>query len=88
MNTEDVKKFLLSLVLFKEEFYKYTLDNNKIYKVNLNNEYDKIKNIYDEILKDKVFNETFDEYIIKFKKYIVDIKMFQIYLIEYDIIFF
>ena len=87
MNTEDIKKFFLSLVLYKEEFYKYTLENNKIYKINLNKEYNKIKNIYNEILKDKVFNETFDEFIDKLEDFIILNDFYKFYLIDYDIIF-
>ena len=87
MISDDIKKFLLSLVLYKEDFYEYNLDNNKIYKINLNNQYNKIKDIYNEILKNKVFNETFDEYITKCKEFIIDNKFYQVYLIEYDIIF-
>lgn len=87
MDTEEIKKFLLSLVLYKEEFYKYTLENNKIYKINLNKKYNKVKNIYNEILKDKVFNETFDEFIDELETYIILNDVYKFYLIEYDIIF-
>ena len=87
MNTDDIKKFFLSLVLYKEEFYKYTLENNKIYKININKKYIKIKNIYNEILKDKVFNETFDEFIDKLEDFIILNDFYKFYLIDYDIIF-
>lgn len=87
MNSEDLKKFLLSLVLFKEEFYKYKLDNNKIYKIDLDDEYNKIKNIYNEILKDKVFNENFNEFIHKLKIFIINEEFFKVYLIGFDITF-
>lgn len=87
MNKEDIKKFLLSLVLYKEKFYKHTFYNDKIYKINLNNDYNEIKNIYNEILKNKVFDEEFDEYINKFKRFIVDNEFYKVFLIEYEIIF-
>ena len=87
MNSDDMKKFFLSLVLYKEEFYKYTLERNRIYKVNLNKKYKKIKNIYNEILKDKVFNETFDDFIDKLEDYIILNEIYRFYLVDYDIIF-
>ena len=87
MNEQDIKKFLLSLLLYKEKFYKYTIYNDKIYKINLNNDYNEVKDIYNEILKNKVFDEEFEEYISKFKRFVIEIEFYKVFLIEYEIIF-
>ena len=87
MQIKDIKKFLLSLVLFKEDFYKYTENNNKFYEVNFNNEYNNIKNIYNDTLKDKVFDYTFNEYLFLFKEFIINNEFYNVFLIEHEIVF-
>ena len=88
MIIEEAKKFLLSLVLYREKFFQCIEYGNKIYKINLDNDYNEIKNIYNDILKNKIFDYNFDLFIFKFKEFIINKEFYSVYLIEYDIIFY
>ena len=88
MNIENIKKFLLTLVINRNTFFKYTENEDKIYEINLNTDYNEIKNIYNGILKGEVFNYNFDVFIFRLKEFIVDMEFYNVFLIEYEIIFY
>jgi len=69
-----------------QSFHRCSIEEgNIVTKIDLNSNYDKVENIYNEILKDKVFNDNFDTFLNKFKEFVVDIGFYNVCLIEYDI---